>query len=280
MLTKNDNLSNQLFEHITIIMRQNLLLFLSIAFFASCNSEGCHNSAIPPHIDSTEEVVFQKRVVLIIDISSSLTESNQKMAAQYAGQVAKYLGDDSQLLIYTTEKNTSQQAIVDAKKSVPLKPSARADFEARIWPLTVNATYNTVFDKCKKSESNSCIIDGLKSVITGLSNASKAHDTYLLIVSDMLECCELGCPKQAKEFEAMKIKIIKSDLNDFHLATKIPLDHLKICLTTQDVAPQSAELIASPEFREFWKEAFKMLGYPTMPEPGTGIDSFLDIIKD
>lgn len=78
----------------------------------------------------------------------------------------------------------------------------------------------------------------------------------------------------------MREKLEKSDLGSFQLASKIPINHLKICYINQEARPGNVEMIRSEEFRAFWQQAFKMLGYSEMPEPGTSIDTFLDMVKE
>lgn len=254
--------------------------FILIAIIFSCGESKSPKSEQAEQSKPTSETTFQKRVILLIDASASLTEGSQKLAVQYAGEVADVLGDESHLLVYTTEKNPAQPAIVDEKKSAPLNPMARTDFNTRIWPATIKRIKDTVEAKCRKGESTSCILDGLKSVKAGLANASKAEETYLLIISDMLEDCELGHPETAKDFAKMKIVLEKSDLGEFQLASKIPLLHVKICYINHDARPGNVAMIGSSEFRAFWQQAFKMLGYTEMPEPGTSIAAFLDMIKE
>lgn len=267
-------------------MRQILLfsILLKLVLFLSCNCNGDNSEKSRQETSGTNvpapKDIFEKRVILVVDVSSSITEDSKLLAARYAGQITKELADDSHLLIYTTEKNSAQQAIVDIKKIIPLKPTEKADFETRIWPGIVKSTYDIVLTKGKKGGSTSCILDGVKSVRAGLANASKAKETYLLIISDMLEDCELGSPKTAKDFVMMKKKLEKSDLRDFQLASKIPQDQMKICFINQNAKPGNANMIASPEFRAFWQQAFKMLGYSEMPAPGTSIDAFLDLIGE
>lgn len=255
-------------------------LLLCDTCFISCgdNNPPHPESTVSPASESVSVDALEKRVILLIDVSGSITEESKKLAAQYARRIANGLADESHLLIYTTEKNIAQQAIVDIKKATPLKPLDRADFEARIWPSTITQTHDIVLAKCNEGASTSCILDGLKSVRTGLAGASKARQTYLLVISDMLEDCELGHPETAKDFAKMKLKLEKSDLNDFQIASKIPQEHVQICYINQNARPVNAEIMASPEFRAFWQQAFKMLGYSGMPEPGTSIDAFLDMI--
>jgi len=253
-------------------------LFLSFVML-SCGSDNPQPPSTVPTPSGIQNTL-KKRVVLLIDASSSITEESKRLAAGYARQIASALGDESHLLIYTTEKNTTQQALIDMKKVTPLKPSAKADYEARIWPANVKKVYDAVLAKCNQGASVSCILDGLKSVRTGLAGATTAQETYLLVISDMLECCELGCPTNPKDFAGMEEKLEKSDLSVFELASKIPKEHLKICYINQNAKPANAAMIASPAFRAFWRKSFALLGYNEMPEPGTSIDAFLDLIKE
>ena len=263
-----------------IDMRFQGLYFLFFScFMLSCGSDSPPPASTAP-TPSIAQNALKKRVVLVIDASSSITQESKSLAAGYARQIANTLPDESHLLIYSTEKNTTQQALVDIKKETPLKPSLRSDYESRVWPANVKKVYDVVLAKCNQGASVSCILDGLKSVRAGLAGATPAQETYLLIVSDMLECCELGCPAKPKDFVGMTDKLEKSsDLAEFELLSKIPKEHVKICYINQNAKSENATMIASPEFRTFWRKSFALLGYNEMPEPGTSIDAFLEMIK-
>lgn len=252
-------------------------LFLS-CFMLSCGGDDPQRAST---IDtpSVAQNTFKKRVVLLIDASSSITQESKLLAAGYARQIANALADESHLLIYSTEQNTTQQALIDIKKSTPLKPSEKANYASRVWPATVNKIHDTVLQKCNQGGSVSCILDGLKSVRAGLAGASTAQETYLLVISDMLECCELGCPSKPKDFVGMADKLEKSHLPEFELSSKIPKEHVKVCYINQNAKSENATMIASPEFRAFWRKSFALLGYNEMPEPGTSIGAFLNMIK-
>lgn len=257
------------------------IIILISTFLLSCDSDK------PPKPESTDSLPeepatpdpIEKRVILLIDVSSSITKASKELAASYARMVANALADESHLLVYTTEKGATLPAIVDVKKIVPLGPIERETFKSA-WPAKVQKISETVRANCQKSISSSCILDGLKSVRTGLNGVSKAQETYLLVISDMLECCGLGCPKIAKDFDKMKKELEKrGDLNAFQLAALIPQNHIQICYISKDVKPADADMIESAEFRDFWKQAFTMLGYADTPARVTSIHSFLGLIE-
>ena len=129
----------------------------------SCGGDNPQTESTTPTPTITQSTL-KKRVVVLIDASSSITESSKLLAAGYAKQVANTLADESHLLIYSTEKNTTQQALIDIKKEIPLKPSLRSDYEMRVWPAHAKRVYDTVLTECNKGSSVSCILDGLKSV--------------------------------------------------------------------------------------------------------------------
>ncbi|MCB0533326.1 MAG: hypothetical protein KDD14_14080 [Saprospiraceae bacterium] len=234
------------------------------------NKESAAQLSPPPSL--------KKRIVLIVDISSSLTVASKNLAAKYAAQVAQNLSDKSHLLIYTTEKNIAAQAIIDEKKFIPLKPMDKANYQAKIWPAIENKIHKTVLQKCNTGEPTSCILDGLKSARTGISGGVQAKETFLLILSDMLEDCHFGRPVKGADFAKMKEKLEKSDLDSFQLVNVIPEGNITICYINQDARAGNAAMINSVEFREFWKQAFKMLGYSDWPQPVTSIDAFLEKI--
>lgn len=259
-------------------MRSVLMIFLVlVVVMLGCSSD---NGGEPKEMigrPQAEGVAFNdskiidKRLIVLLDNSGSITDQSGKKAAKELLKIIKNLGEECHLLVYTTENNPVNPALVDEMKSVPLKPSERARYNSE-WNEKIKKIVLTLVEASKEKRNETCILSGIKSIYNGLVGQVHARENYLVILSDMLECCNGLCPEKTNTFETAEAKINSLQLEDFPLSQFVPLENISVYFLTPSL--KNRQVMGSSQLKQFWTHVFHGLGYDDLPTMSTSLDAF------
>lgn len=125
------------------------------------------------------------------------------------------------------------------------------------------------------SPEKTCILSPLKSIYNRILS-SEEHDNYLLIFSDMMECCKHGCPDSPEEFKRLTDNLGSYQLDQYKLAQYIPFENISVVYATQGSKLNQGELMESPHFKAFWDSVFVKMGYKSRPVFSDNFEKWLN----
>lgn len=266
---------------------QSLITCLSIlATLSGCNPDVRPNQkpetqeSIPDNgvEDIVGPVTLNKRCIILFDISGSLGEEGNKRVSKSVYETIQQISDNSEIRVFAIDNNEYATPVFKFLKQIPSKPRAKLAYPQEVNNMSLIAA-DTVLKRCQTQINTSCIVKGFKTVSNSLNREVPAKQTCLLVLSDMLECCDAGCPQRPMDFKSLMNKIAKYQLNECQLATRIPLENVWIAPITGNPTQKNNTLQSSKEFKDFWTEIFKSMGYTEKPPFNQDLGAFFKYIQ-
>ncbi|MCO6491786.1 MAG: hypothetical protein J5I98_25450 [Phaeodactylibacter sp.] len=216
-------------------------------------------------------------VYVLFDYSRSLDTNSIKVTAKRAydlvmscpvGTTLEFLPIDNNpftqpALFYTAEQKPSYQ------KEVKKWEMEKIDKASQIGSL-IMAMHNS-------SDINSCIVHGFSTVYNYARNLSGNYNIRLIVLSDMLECCDnLPCAQSIRGFQKLLEEMDEYNLSATPLSQAVPFENITIVINSSNL-PKIKEIYNSPnrEFYQFWEAVATGMGYnkaftmsPTLPKLG------------
>jgi hypothetical protein len=261
---------------------KNFFLFLALLSSLSlvnCNNESPSRESVVPDYSSSTPTL--KRILLIIDGSNSLNSAACEDISRKVLRIFDALGEMNDIRVFFTMEGTKSQPVFQWKKTSPTKPSLEKKFFSETLPAKREEFNSIISQICKKGINGSFILHAIQSTYANIQGADQADQTFLLILSDMLECSTkyYGC-SEIEGFEKMTAMLNNSSLGiDCQLSKVIPIENIDFCVISMNNEKRFIELSSSPECKKFWDAAFIKMGYLTGPEHATDIGAFIKKIS-
>lgn len=236
------------------------------------------SDGVPTHIvaaSNTAKSVLPQRVIIILDISKSISNASFEKAKYTLLDIADKMKNKSQLLVFSTTKNPSQAPLINREKKLPINSLQRTTY-IRKWKEELKKKVNNIQSTFSKKEEVTCLIFAMKSVKYYLRGLPPAKNTYLLFISDMLECCEKLCIENKSSIPGSQNQLKALNLTYYQLSELIPLTNIEAYLLTENLLRTHLESIDSEEFRQFWNQVFAKFGYDNAPNFTTSNSGFIN----
>ncbi len=252
------------------------MLFFSCLLFTSCVSCGGDAPQQGP-----KQKPLSKRVFIVLDNSSSVNRANFEIINRSIDELVSSFDKNYNIFLFTTDvtDRSTQHPAGEFVFKLPktLKPTERKMMEDSIAHLSDR--FRKDVERAMEDKPNkTCVLSALKSIYSFIKSSAE-YKNYLLIISDMLECCKYGCPDNQAEFGALANKVKNYQLENYHLSEYIPLENIAVVYATEALSQKEGELIESPEFKSFWQKAFGAMGYEDMPVFGPSAERFLSGLR-
>ncbi|MAT53648.1 MAG: hypothetical protein CMN32_04155 [Saprospirales bacterium] len=249
------------------------LIFIMV--FSACggNNENSGTTANEP-----PNKRMDKRIFIVLDNSGSVNRTNLELINECTDKILKKLKGAYKIYLFTTDvtdrsvQHPTAKLEVEALKSS--RPSEREKHEKKVDSLK-QIFIADISGAMESAPDKTCILSSIKSAYNFIQT-SEEYENYLLILSDMLECCKYGCPSNPEGFEKLTGKISSYQLSEYPLDKYIPLENIAVVFATKGLAQKQGELMESPQFKSFWDSAFKEMGYEKRPVFGPSYEHWLN----
>ncbi len=260
-------------------LKRSFLIVCSCLFFIlglfSCGEESPEQSNFPSKR-------APKRVFIVLDNSGSVNRENISLIQEKMDDLFGILKRNFSIYLFTTDvTDRSVQhpvASIEFYHSSTSTPAERRQRRAEKVSKHKYLRDTLVVNLMTEHPNKTCILSAFKSIYKFIQS-SESNDDYLLIFSDMMECCKFGCAENVSGFKRLFRDIDKYRLNEYSLSDYVSLDHIAVAYVTHSLDEKNSEVIESESFNHFWTEAFKQMGYADKPIFGTSIGRWLQEVR-
>lgn len=238
------------------------IIFL-LAFFlviSACNTgdETADGEKIVSPPLKKESVVY-----VLFDYSKSLDANSFKTTADRASKLVRNCPVGMTLKFLPINNDPFAQPIFSyTRKPKPNKPHLVQAWETQNIELGAKIA-KLIEDMHQKGNVNSCIAHGFSTVYNHVKTLPKDGNIKLIVLSDLLECCDnMTCAQSVKGFKKLLKELNKYNFGACPLSQHIPYNNITLVINSSDLT-SIKEIYNSPdrEFYQFWEIVAKGMGY-------------------
>jgi len=205
---------------------------------------------------------FTKDVVYVLfDYSKSLDPNSIKVTAARAFDLVKNCPVGVTIKFLPINNEVFAQAVAShTRTSKPDKPKDVAPWQRQIGDDAAKA-FKTIYDLYEQQDVKSCIVNGFTTVLNHAQNLPEGSRARLVVLSDMLECCEdLPCVQRFENLAPLMHRIEEYHLASCPLSKYVPFENITVVVNSSP-NPQYQKISKSQEFYQFWDAVAKGMGY-------------------